>query len=50
MLVGIVLSRIAENESHTGNVSRYTANCILDAKRMVDAAGNLNAITQKFEV
>ena len=50
MLVGIVLSRIAENEAHTDNVSRYTANCILDANRMVDEAGNLNAITRKFEV
>lgn len=50
MLVGIVLSRIAENEAHTDNVSRYTTNCILDANRMVDEAGNLNAITRKFEV
>lgn len=50
MLVGIVLARIAENESHTDNVTRYTASCVADAKRMVEAANHLNAITMKFEV
>jgi methyl-accepting chemotaxis protein len=50
MLVGIVLSRIAENETHTESVARYTSACILDAERMSDAASKLNAITQKFTV
>lgn len=50
MLVGIVLSRIAENESHTENVTRYTSACITDAERMSDAASKLNEITRKFVV
>lgn len=50
MLVGIVLSRIAENDTHTENVARYTSVCISDAERLSDAAGKLNAITQKFIV
>jgi len=50
MLVGIVLARIADNESHTDNVTNYTASCMTDARRMVDAASRLNGITMKFEV
>jgi methyl-accepting chemotaxis protein len=50
MLVGIVRSRIAENESHTDNVVTYTASCVTDASRMVAAADKLNDITRKFTV
>jgi len=48
MLVGIVHSRIADNETHTDNVARYTTACIADAELMSDAAGKLNEITHKF--
>ncbi len=50
MLVGIVLTRIAENETHTDSVAQYTAACISDAERMSEAASELNAITHMFVV
>lgn len=50
MLVGIVHTRIAENEARTDNVARYTTACIADAELMSDAAGKLNDITKKFIV
>ncbi len=50
MLVGIVLSRMADNETHTDSVSHYTDACIADAARMTQAAGGLNTITRKFTV
>lgn len=49
-LVGIVRSRIADNETHTNNAARYTASCVADAKRMVEAARDLNDTTKKFAV
>jgi predicted TIM-barrel fold metal-dependent hydrolase len=50
MLVGIVLSRIAENEAHTAEAAKHSATGIIDAARMVDAARQLNDTTQKFVV
>ncbi len=50
MLVGIVLSRIEENQTRTDAAADLTSTCISEANRMVDAAEGLNAITQKFVV
>lgn len=50
MLVGIVLSRIAENQTRTDAAADLTSNCINEANRMVEAAEGLNKITQKFVV
>ncbi|MDP2350113.1 MAG: methyl-accepting chemotaxis protein [Chloroflexota bacterium] len=50
MLVSIVRSRIADNETHTQNVAAHTASCVAEARRMVEAAGNLNDTTKKFVV
>lgn len=50
MLVGIVLSRIAENESRTVTAAELTAVCIKEAEQMVGAAQDLNDITKKFIV
>jgi methyl-accepting chemotaxis protein len=50
MLVGIVMSRIAENEAHTDSAARHTTACIADADRMVEAARSLNETTHKFVV
>lgn len=50
MLVGIVLSRIAENETHTDSVAHYTDACIADSARMVDEARRLNDTTKNFIV
>jgi methyl-accepting chemotaxis protein len=50
MLVGIVRSRIADNEAHTQSVATHTASCVAEAKRMVEAAGNLSDTTKKFVV
>jgi hypothetical protein len=50
MLVGIVMSRIAENEAHTDSAARHTTSCIADADRMVEAARGLNETTHKFVV
>ncbi|MBU1775680.1 MAG: methyl-accepting chemotaxis protein [Gammaproteobacteria bacterium] len=50
MLVGIVRSRIAENEAHTQNVATHTATCVAKAQHMVEAADNLSGTTRKFVV
>ena len=50
MLVGIVLARIAENQSRTDVVADLTTECIKEAESMVDAARNLNDSTKKFVV
>jgi len=50
MLVGIVLSRIAENQVRTDAAAELTGVCIKEADRMVDAARELNQITQKFVI
>jgi len=50
MLVGIVMSRIAENEAHTDSAASHTTACIADADRMVEAARGLNDTTHKFVV
>ena len=50
MLVGIVRSRIAENEKHTNEVASYTSSCVTEAARMVEAARVLNNTTTKFVV
>ncbi len=50
MLVGLVRSRIAENEKHTEEVATYTSACVTEAGRMVDAARVLNNTTTKFVV
>jgi methyl-accepting chemotaxis protein len=48
MLVGIVLTRIAENQSRIDNVAELTTHCVNDAGTMVEAARNLNETTGKF--
>ena len=48
MLVGIVLSRIAENHTRTDGVAELTSHCIEEAEHMVEAARGLNETTQKF--
>ncbi len=50
MLVGIVRSRIADNETHTRSVAEHTASCVARAGRMVDAACTLSDSTRKFIV
>ena len=50
MLVGIVLSRIAENQTRTDTAVNLTASCIKEADRMVGAANDLNGIAKKFVV
>lgn len=50
MLVGIVRSRIADNEAHTRNAAQYTASCVARAGRMVEAACSLSDSTKKFVV
>lgn len=49
-LVGIVRTRIAENEEHTDSVARYTASSLSDVQKMVQAAHGLTDITKKFVV
>lgn len=48
MLVGIVLSRIEENQTRIDNVAELTAHCVNDAESMVTAAHSLNETTGKF--
>ena len=50
MLVGIVRSRIADNEAHTQSVATHTAACVAKAQRMVEAADELSDTTRKFVV
>jgi methyl-accepting chemotaxis protein len=50
MLVGIVRSRIADNEVHTQNVATHTASCVAQTRRMVEAADSLSDATKKFVV
>jgi methyl-accepting chemotaxis protein len=50
MLVGIVRSRIADNEAHTQSVATHTASCVTKAQQMVEAASNLSNTTKKFIV
>lgn len=50
MLVGIVRSRIAENEARTQSVATHTATCVAKAQRMVEAADDLSNTTRKFVV
>jgi methyl-accepting chemotaxis protein len=50
MLVGLVRSRIADNETHTNNIASRTDSCMADARRMVDAARELSDTTTKFVV
>jgi methyl-accepting chemotaxis protein len=47
-LVGIILSRIAENHSRTDGVAELTAHCIKESEQMVCAARGLNETTRKF--
>jgi methyl-accepting chemotaxis protein len=50
MLVGIVLSRIAENQTRTDAAANYISTCIDDSTLMVDAARRLNDTTKNFIV
>ncbi len=50
MLVGIVLARIAENQTRTDTAADLTATCGKEAVRMVEAALGLNEVTKKFVV
>ncbi len=50
MLVGIVLNRIAENQSRTEAVAALTQEGQAEAEHMVGAANSLNEITKKFVV
>ena len=50
MLVGIVLSRINENQSRTDAVASLAAVCVNEAVRMEHAANDLNAATRQFTV
>ncbi len=50
MLVGIVLARIAENQTRTVTAADLTGVCIKESERMVGAAQDLNDITKKFIV
>jgi len=50
MLVGIVHSRISENQTRTKAAADLTATCIKEANRMAEAARALNGITKKFVV
>lgn len=50
MLVGIVLNRIAENQTRTDSAADLTAVCVTQAGSMVEAARSLNETTRKFVV
>lgn len=50
MLVGIVLSRIAENQTRTDAAASLTVKGVQEAEGMVDAARSLNEITKKFVI
>jgi methyl-accepting chemotaxis protein len=50
MLVGIIMSRIAENEAHTKDAAQYTAKCIVDSERMTETAHRLNDSAKNFVV
>ena len=50
MLVGIVLSRINENQSRTDSVASLAEVCVSGAMRMEHAANDLNAATKQFTV
>jgi methyl-accepting chemotaxis protein len=50
MLVGIVLARIAENQTRTDTAANLTATCGKESVRMVEAALGLNEMTRKFVV
>ena len=50
MLVGIIMSRIAENEAHTNDAAQYTEKCIGDSVRMTEAARSLNDTAKNFVV
>ena len=50
MLVGIVLSRINENQSRTNSVASLAEVCVSGAMRMEHAANDLNAATKQFTV
>ncbi|MDP2806147.1 MAG: hypothetical protein Q8O24_09430, partial [Gallionellaceae bacterium] len=50
MLVGIVLSRIAENQSRTEAAAALTQEGRTEAEHMAGAARALNEITKKFVV
>jgi methyl-accepting chemotaxis protein len=48
MLVGIVMSRIAENEQRIENAVKLTQEGILESNTMINSAKNLNEIADKF--
>ena len=50
MLVGIVLARIAENQTRTNAAADLTIVCVKEAESMVEAARGLNETTGKFIV
>ena len=50
MLVGIVLSRIAENQTRTDTAANYISSCITESSKMVDAAQRLHETTKNFTV
>lgn len=50
MLVGIVLARIAENQTRTDTAADLTSTCGKEAVRMIEAALGLNEVTRKFVV
>ena len=50
MLVGIVLSRIAENQTRTDAAAGLTVKGVQEAESMEEAARSLNEITKKFVV
>jgi len=50
MLVGIVHSRISENQTRTEAAAELTTACIKEASRMTEVAQSLNEITKKFVV
>ena len=50
MLVGIVLSRIAENQTRTDTAADLTTVCVREAEKMVAAALSLNESTKQFVV
>lgn len=50
MLVGIVLSRMSENETRTENVADLTKVCVQKTDRMIESAQAMNDTTRKFVV
>lgn len=50
MLVGIVLTRISENQVRTDAAADLTLACVKEAENMVEAARSLNETTKKFVV